>query len=124
MSRPEEVDKLLFEFLVEQKKADLLGTVQRIADRQLEFEGEVRGIVAELRGEIRGLSIRVGKLEQADEKLEKKVEQSGSWDREALIAQHATTRDDLNWWRRNWLVIAIALASLATSIASFFKGGK
>lgn len=117
-----DIETELREYLRSQREADAVGTQRRLADwaiqhdaddkiRHTELLGEVRNVATELRGDFRGLSLRVGRLEKSDEKLEDRIDRSGSWDLEAAQAQAKIANDSHNWWKRQgvtWLVGGLA----------------
>lgn len=125
-----EIDDLVREFIEEQRRADAIGTQKRLADwaiqhdaddkvRHSEMLAEVRNVTSELRGDVRGLSLRVGVLERSDEKLEDKIERSGSWDIEALQAQAHQARESHTWLRRQGLMWFVGgLAAIATMVVN------
>lgn len=109
-----EIEAELRDYLRAQREADVKGSLDRLADLFVQHDADDKVRHSELKGDIKGLSLRVGALERSDEKLEKRVEQSGSWDREALEAEVIRARESQNWWRQQgWKWIVGALAALA-----------
>lgn len=116
-----DIEDELRDYLRAQRDADIVGTLRHITNQLNQHEKDDERRHGDLHGEIRGLSLRVGALERSDEKIEDRLEKSGSWEREALQAQLASKRDDLNWIRRNWLSVTIAFAALLASVVGLFK---
>lgn len=104
----DETERLLREFLAEQRQADIKGTLDRLADLYIQHDADDKVRHAELQGDIRGLSIRVGRLEKNDEKLEADVEKSGSWHIESLKEQ----RENAQFWNRHWPSIVSAVVAV------------
>ena len=95
MANDPKIDEMLARFLQNQE-ADreagftpkaLHGSLQTLATRQLQFEAKVGVELEAVKGEHRGLSLRVGVVEKAQEKLEGKVEDTGKHDLDALQKQ-------------------------------------
>lgn len=135
-----DIERELRDYLRAQKESDAIGTQKRLADwaiqhdaddkvRHTEVLGEVRSMASELRGDIRGLSLRVGKLEKSDEKLEDKLEQSGSWEREALQAQVHKAHESGTWMKRQglaWLIggLGAAMVMVVNILVAWAMRGK
>jgi hypothetical protein len=127
-----DIEEELREYLRAQKEADATGAMKRMADwcvkhdtddkvRHEELSHLVRETRSELHHEIRGVSLRVGVLEKSGEKLEDRVDQSGSWEREALQAQLHIARQG-SWFLRNWPSVVSALVAVVALLAAFMKG--
>lgn len=128
MPVPKDIEEELREFMREQREAEVGATLRHLTDTITAHDADDKVRHVELQGEIRGLSLRVGALEKndeqlakRDEKLEERLEKSGSWDREALQAQAITARDDANWWKRNWLSMLATIVAIGSAIAALAK---
>ena len=121
MALTDDTEAMLRAYLEDQRKADLGTAVKHLADWGTRHDADDKVRHTELLGEIRGLSLRVGALERNDDKIEDRLERSGSWDREALQAQALTARDDANWWKRNWLSMVATVVAIVGAIAAFTK---
>lgn len=123
-----DVERELIHFLAEQRAADFRGefrkvgeSVDRLRDLMLEHAAEDREHFAELRGDDRGLSLRVGALEKSGEKLEDKVEESDRWNIEELQKQTEQHRESAEWMRRNWLPLAVGVVCLSLQLFALIR---
>ena len=121
MPMKDDTEKLLRDFLDAQQKADVGSALRHLADTVTRHDADDKTRHAELLGELKGHSLRIGALEKNDDKLEDRMERSGSWDREAIQAQALVARDDANWWKRNWISMVAALVAIGSAIASMVK---
>lgn len=103
-----DVEKELLEFLRTQREADIAGTLKRVANSQLALEVKSAERHSENQGAIRGLSLRVGELEKDRDKIEGKLDSTGSWQLEDL-------RERSKYSSR---LIATTLITLAVAILS------
>lgn len=119
-----DIEEMLRAFLEEQRSADISGSLRRIWDQLNHHEKEDERRHAEIHGDVRGLSIRVGRLEHADEKIEEKLEKSGSWDREALIAEAKEHKENANWFSREgwkWVLGVVGAVVVGVLEAAILK---
>ncbi len=108
-----EAEKLLMDYIRDQRTADIAGALRKIFDQFHEHESkdEVRHV--EVLGELRGHSLRIGALERESNKLEDKLDQSGSWQLADLQERSKhTSRFIVNML----VMVGIALASGAISV--------
>lgn len=112
----------------EMRELDLQKTLRNLTDMQLEHQHKDDLFHAEMRGEFRGLSMRVSKLEDKDRALEDsdkeladKLETSQSWTRDQLTSEYkkkSALADKLIWAIGSALVTAIG-----TILGYFFMKG-
>lgn len=107
-------DDLLREFLTEQRRERSEGnTLSHVVDKLGTVESQLSKEIQEIRGDMRGHSLRIGVLEKHHDKLEGKLEDTGRFELKSL-------HDDKNWQKRQaWSVvwtIAIAVVTGAVSI--------
>ncbi len=107
-----DVEGELMRFLQAQKIADVAGTLKTIADWTLVHEKDDALRHAEIRGELRGYSLRIGALEKNDEKIDKELEKSGSWQLEAEQAKHIMAANSATWWKEKAITVIVGLVML------------
>lgn len=130
---PFDIETELRTFLREQREADTAGLLRRIWDQLNQHEKDDERRHAELHGDLRGLSLRVGALEKDNAKFEDKLEDTGKIqidklqkeiekrDKE-LEKRDKEKTDKTTWWsqQKTLFVIALVLLSLQTWAAHVF----
>jgi hypothetical protein len=118
-----EVERELLDYLKASKEADIGNTLRRLADWTQEHSAEDKVRHAEIMGQLRGHSLRIGELERATEK-------SGSWQAEAEQArliearQHAQALEGrIKFWKDKLIAAGAAILMLVagTLVGHFFK---
>lgn len=109
----DDTERQLLEYLREQKVADVSGAVRSIADWTQQHAKDDAVRHEELRGEMRGHSLRIGALEKNDEKLDDRLEKSGSWQMESERARAIVATAHAAWWKDKALAIVVGLVMLA-----------
>jgi predicted RNA polymerase sigma factor len=108
-----EVEKQILYYLQKQNEADVEGTLRTLANEVASTRVLVAEFKAELRGELRGVSLRVGLLEDSRDKTQTRLDQSGNWQLEDL-------RERSKWSSRlvitTLMGVAVALLSGAMGV--------
>lgn len=122
MPLPKSIEDELREYLRHSQELDLGRTLERICEDQRKFferlvahDAEDKERHAELRGDLKGLSLRVGSLEKSDSKLEKDLDDSKRWRIELAEGKGRETSEQLQWIRRNWLPTVMLIVTWLTS---------
>lgn len=114
-----ELETLLREFLEDQRRDKADGyTLRTMAKRQLDFEHSTEKNFTELRGDMRGHSLRIGELERDQQKIAAKVDDSGRHQLESLAGELEHRRDDNTWIKRHALTVATSVV-----VAIFLAAG-
>ncbi len=95
----------ILEWVRTQKTADVSGSLKTLVTWTQQHELRHADFESATRGEVRGISLRVGALEKETDKAVRKIEASGSWD---LQAARATA----SWWRDKVTTILVGIAML------------
>jgi hypothetical protein len=95
----DETENQLLAYLHEQRVADVAGTIKHIANWTTSHEAKDDVRHEEIKGALRGHSLRLGALEKNDEKIDDALEKSGSWQMESVKAQSITAQETAKWWR-------------------------
>lgn len=107
-----DIEEQLLEYLKEQKASDLSRTMKTIADWTQTHTKEDEVKHAEIMGAMRGHSLRIGALERNDDKIDRRLEQSGSWQIEAEQAKAMAAKSVANWWRDKTVTVIVGLVML------------
>lgn len=124
---PRAIEEELREYLREQKEADIKGSLDRLADLFMRHDAEDKQRHEELRGDVRGMSLRVGQLERYAErtetrlkylegrtdKNERDIDESGRWilrDQDSALTRAR---------ERPFKIVAV-IASLIAILATIF----
>ncbi len=118
-----EAERELLDYLRASQKHDVGKTLQRIADWTIEHSKEDAVRHEEIRGTLRGHSLRIGALEKNDDKIDTRFEQSGSWQLEAEKAKVIAEKSATLWWKEKAITIIVGLVMLLLggSASLFFK---
>ena len=127
-----ELDQLLLEYLREQRAARdagctpraIMDTLRLVSDRQLEHEKADEVRFAELRGDLKGTSLRLAALEKDIEDVREDVEDTGEHHVERLEREldqvRAAANDSRTWWSRHGItVLTSVIVSAITGAAAF-----
>jgi hypothetical protein len=132
MSLPRSIEEEIREYLREHKALDLRSTLEKISEDQrrlfekyMSHDAEDRERHAETMGDLKGISLRVLKLEEADKELSKDIDDSRRWHIESLEKGGERQHQQLTWIRQNWFLVAGGalawLVSTAVAIVALFK---
>ncbi len=107
-----EAEHALMEYLREQKVADVAGSVRGIFEwtQTHAHADELRH--AEIVGALRGHSLRIGRLEENDEKIDTRLEKSGSWQIEAEQAKAMAASKSAEWWKDKVTTFVVGVVML------------
>ncbi len=105
----DDTEKQLLEYLHAQRVADVAGTMRTIANWTTTHEAKDDVRHEEIKGALRGHSLRINALEKNDEKHDDKLEQSGSWQVEAVKARAIIAEEQSKWWREKTLTVIVGL---------------
>lgn len=108
-----ELEDKLRGYLEEQKTTDVNGALHKIFNAFTEHEAKDEIRHHELRGDYRGLSLRVGELERDRDKLERTVEDTGRHEIVNLRADNKELRAH-KWKLWDYVGAALAAAFAAT----------
>jgi hypothetical protein len=108
----DDTEKQLLTFLHEQRTSDISGTLKTIVNWTTSHEAKDDIRHEELRGDIRGHSLRIGVLEKTDEKHEERLDQSGSWQVDAVKARAMLAEANASSWRTHAVTIIVGLVML------------
>ncbi len=109
--RPE-VEQELIDFLREQRVADVSGTLVKLMNWTQEHARENAVNHEEIKGTLRGHSLRLGALEKNDDRIDTRLEQSGSWQLEAEHAKALAHAMSAVWWKDKTVTIIVGLVML------------
>jgi hypothetical protein len=108
----DDTERKLLAYLHEQRTADVAGTLKTIANWTTTHESKDDLRHEELRGEMRGHSLRIGSLEKADDEQDDKLNQSGAWQVEAEQAKAIVAAKEATWWKDKAITIIVGLVML------------
>lgn len=108
----DDTEAKLLEYLDEAKKSDVMGTLRTIASAQITHESKDEVRHEEIKGELRGHSLRIGSLEKDIDKTENKLEQSGSWQLEAERSKAIVSDKEATWWKEKAITVIVGLVML------------
>ena len=112
----EELAGELKRFLDEQKISDTIGEVRRLADIILRQEAEHRVEIGAIRGDLRGLSLRVGALEKTYERAAGDIDDSRRWIIKDLEKRATSSEESIAWVRRNALSVIASVVAIVLGI--------
>lgn len=117
----DETERQLLEYLHEQRVSDVAGTMRTIANWTTSHEAKDDLRHEELKGVLRGHSLRIGSLEKNDEKIDDRLDQSGSWQVEAVKARALSAEASSTWWKEKAITVIVGLVMLLLGgVVSFF----
>jgi hypothetical protein len=108
----------LLRYLREQREADMAGMLRRLHNEFLEHDKRDTERHAELRADMRGVSMRVGRLEHDAKDLEEEITDHGRRSYADLEKQLAEEKGNGKWLRRNWIPLVAAVFSVFTGAAA------
>jgi hypothetical protein len=117
----EDLENLLRNYVEDQRRQNIAGTVQKIFDKFVEHEAKDDARHEEMRGEIRGLSLRVGDLEKDHGKAGKLSLRVGAIEKQEV----EKLRDTATWWKRTIVGSVLAVATGGVGwLLGLLLGGK
>lgn len=107
-----EAEEELLDLLREQRSADISGTLLKLMNWTQEHAHDNAIKHEEIRGALRGHSLRIGALEKNDDRIGSRLDQSGSWQAEAEKARAIMYASEAKWWKDKALTIIVGLVML------------
>lgn len=107
-----DAEQKILAYLHEQREQDIGTTLKHIANWTTAHEAKDDVRHAELRGDMKGHSLRIGALEAADAAQDDKLDRSGSWQIEAEQAKASAAAAAATWWKDKAITIIVGLVML------------
>ena len=115
------VDEELLAFIQEQRSVDLIGEVRRIADLFMRHDAEDKERHRELKGEIKGLSLRVGELERKSDKQESRLDDSQRIILYDAIEKKREAEEKVSFLKKHGFGIIASILAIASTVWHFFR---
>lgn len=118
--RSSSIDDELRAYIREQREADIKGSVDRLADLFMRHDAEDKLRQEEIKGDLRGISLRVGALEKRSEKQESEIDDSKSWIIRDLEKKHEHATGQIDFLKKHAFgIIASVIAAVSTLLHLF-----
>lgn len=106
----DETDKLLRDFLEDSRRDRADGiSLRAISNRQLEMDASFKESIAEIKGDMRGHSLRIGELEKDNDKVAAEIGNTSKYRMESLSLALAEQRAAASWWKQHMVKVASAV---------------
>lgn len=115
-TREAALDQELRDFLRDQREADIKGTLQRLTDMVMQNRADDLAWRQEIKGDLRGHSLRIGALERRAERHEDRLDSSASWIIEDVSQKRRGAEEKLQWLRRNAVTIVLGVIAAVSSL--------
>ena len=116
----DDTETLLLEYLQAARESDIAGTLKHVANWTTSHEAKDDLRHEEIKGALRGHSLRIGTLEKNDDKIDERLDQSGSWQVEAVKARAIMAEESSKWWKEKAITVIVGLVMLILGGAGTF----
>ncbi len=121
----DDTEKQLLEYLREQRVADVAGTMRTIANWTTTHEAKDDVRHEEIKGALRGHSLRITALEKNDDRIDDRLERSGSWQIESEQAKAIVAAKEATWWKDKAITVLVGVVMLGLGgVVSFLFARK